>query len=345
MRSSPDATNAPSPLRPTLGQEPRPLDHHRDRHRRLHHANRTGGPRSRCGCQRTTSNNTSNSATPKPATPPKDAPSTTPSSSSTPQPTAPASTSPSPAAAIRTPPTSPHPTTPPQSTSSQPPSPTNGSTNQHESANTNSHRTPPPRTTPDRRGRPPPATPGPTRQIINNLDPNSAEPDVSWRSSPPTDTRSPSNSTSRGASWPMPDNTHGLRPTNPPPQPSCRDRQHRKTVIAELPDTIVELEHDLAETDRAIPQLTARITDLETLGAQLPDLTNEHHDQRRATCRRPRPRQPERNRRGASPPDDRRHLTAKQRRSARCAQRDPAHPLRWPRPRHQHLTTSRQPRT
>ena len=62
-------------------------------------------------------------------------------------------------------------------------------------------------------------------------------------------------------------------------------RKHRnaidnaKRALTELPGRVVAFEHDLAVTNRAIPQLTARITDLEAAVAQLPDLTNEHNDQ------------------------------------------------------------------
>lgn len=61
-------------------------------------------------------------------------------------------------------------------------------------------------------------------------------------------------------------------------------RKHRnaideaKTTVAEVPIKIAGFEDDLAATDRAIPELTARITDLEAAVDQLPDLTNEHND-------------------------------------------------------------------
>lgn len=51
-----------------------------------------------------------------------------------------------------------------------------------------------------------------------------------------------------------------------------------KETIDEIPNRIDGLEHDLAETDSAIPRLTRRITELETLTKQLPDLENEQHD-------------------------------------------------------------------
>src|SRR5680860_1527112 len=70
----------------------------------------------------------SNSATPKPATPPKAAPSTPPSSWSTPPPTAAASTPPSPEDATPTTPTSSTTTTTPPSTYSPKPSRGTGST-------------------------------------------------------------------------------------------------------------------------------------------------------------------------------------------------------------------------
>ncbi len=61
-------------------------------------------------------------------------------------------------------------------------------------------------------------------------------------------------------------------------------RKHRdavneaKRTLTELPDKITALQHDLAATDQAIPELSARITDLKHAVAQLPDLTNEYND-------------------------------------------------------------------
>jgi len=61
-------------------------------------------------------------------------------------------------------------------------------------------------------------------------------------------------------------------------------RKHRnaideaKTAIAELPIKITGFENDLAATDRGIPELSARIGDLEAAVDLIPDLTNEHND-------------------------------------------------------------------
>ncbi len=61
-------------------------------------------------------------------------------------------------------------------------------------------------------------------------------------------------------------------------------RKHRNTIneakksVAELPIKITGFKDDLAATDRGIPELTARITDLEAAVDQLPDLTNERND-------------------------------------------------------------------
>jgi len=51
-----------------------------------------------------------------------------------------------------------------------------------------------------------------------------------------------------------------------------------KKTVAEVPIKIAGFEDDLAATDRAIPELTARIADLEAAVDQIPDLTNEHND-------------------------------------------------------------------
>jgi conjugative relaxase-like TrwC/TraI family protein len=61
-------------------------------------------------------------------------------------------------------------------------------------------------------------------------------------------------------------------------------RKHRTAIdnanndIDQLPNRKAELEHDLAETDQAEPQMKERIAHLEDLNTQLPDLTTEYND-------------------------------------------------------------------